>query len=228
MSCKPDICIICIWPFYPIEVGGGARTEGTLAREGQTSPTGWGLDKFDDDGDLYVPAGHAGVLIIKGGTGPTAAHYYEYGRYHVEGGNPTAQGNVRDYPILGLVLEENGWPTEENLHVAIREITRRSGRGTYCHGNVDHTCGRDSYVKATDFVDNFRNDPNQHYSLSTNSCLYFSYKVNVAGEWSWFGPVPYLDMLPAANIDYRPFQNTMSYNPDGDHFDEDIWQIPGS
>jgi hypothetical protein len=222
LGCNPDICIICIWPDYPIEWGGGTRTGGSSASD-QDHPTG--SSGTDRQGDFYLPwLGHAGILLINGGTGPATAHYYEYGRYSVEGGNPASQGNVRDYPVTGIVLRDNGWPTEQSLHQAVWSITVRSGRTTHFHGNVDHKCG-DCYEKAVDYAETFRTDPGQHYSISTNNCMTFSFRVNKAGGWRWFGPIPVWNSRPAGQVEEGLWHNYLKYDPDGDSFREYVWQI---
>lgn len=196
MGCNPDICIICLWPNYQINVAGRS-----------------------------VPLlGHAGVLLINGGTGPAEAHYYEYGRYVVAGGNPSSQGNVRDYAVPGIVLRDTGWPTVESLHQAVKMITRESGKNTYLHGNVDHKCG-DCYEMAVAYAEAFRADSSQHYNIITNSCMAFSFRVNKAGGWSWFGPVPVWNSRPAGQMEVGLFHNYVAYNPDGDRFRESVWQI---
>ena len=196
MGCNPDICIICIWPDYRINVSG-----------------------------LSVPLlGHAGVLLIEGGTGAATAHYYEYGRY--PGPNPAVEnhkvGNVRDYSVSGIVLRQNGWPTVESLHQAVKFITEESGRNTRFHGNVDHKCG-DCYEKGVAYAEAFRTNPD--YNIITNSCMTFAFRVNKAGGWSWFGPVPILNSRPAGQVDVGFFQNFITYNPEGNVFREHVWQM---
>lgn len=240
--CHPDISIICIWPYYPIELGGGTRTNGSSAGD-DDHPRGIPGDKTDTDGDFYAPLGHAGILLIKGGTGPAQARYYEYGRYRVEGGHPAKQGNVRDYAVTTIVLDDTGWPTVESLHRTLRDITDRSGRNTFLHGNVDHLCGKNAYEKAVEFAEEFKGDDSQHYDLVSNSCMMFSFKVNHAGGWSWMGPIPVLNSYPADQMEgtfgpldfgiddiartmvEKTFNNYVTYNPDGDEFHESVWQI---
>ena len=219
-NCNPDISIICIWPEYPIEIGGGSSA-GDDDLDGS-------MDSTDEEGDFHLSfLGHAGILLIKGGTGPAEAHYYEYGRYRVAGGNPAGQGNVRDYAVDTIILDDSGWPTSDSLHQTVKTMTQRSGRNTKFHGNVDHLCGEDAFNKAQTFAENFKNDPNQHYNLFTNSCMTFSFKVNKAGGWDWFGSIPVWNSRPAGQLDDGFFSNHVTYDPDGDDFNENVWQISG-
>ena len=222
MACKPDISIVCIWPDYPVESGGGTRTGGSMASEHENGyPPGGSGGSTDGEGDLYLRLGHAGILLIKGGTGPATAHYYEFGRYL--GPNPTNFGNVRDYAVTNIVLDDNGWPTESSLHAAARFITGRSGRNTYMHGNVSDKCGGTAYDNAVAFAEAF----SQEYTIVTNSCMIFAHKVNHAGGWTWFGPVPVWNSNPKRELENGFFSNHITYDPDGDDFNENVWQIPG-
>lgn len=226
MACRPDIAIICIWPDYPVEIGGAGPTSGASASDND-APTGGSGGSTDRGGDFYMRLGHAGILLIKGGTGPAEAVYYEYGRYAVTGGNSTTQGNVRSYSVTGLVLDDTGWPSEQNLHTAIRSITRRSGKNTRLHGNVDHLCAKNAYTKGKAFADAFAADRTQHYNLVSNSCMMFSFKVNHAGGWDWFGPIPIWNSNPGGQLQSGAFSNNVTYNPNGDKFNENVWQISG-
>jgi len=226
-TCRPDISIICIFPDYPIEIGGGTRTGGSAASDNEHPTGASGSEPTDRDGDFYLELGHAGILLIKGGTGPAEANYYEYGRYNVAGGNSTTQGNVRSYPVNSLILDDDGWPTSASLHATVKSITRASGRNTKFHGNVDHLCGKDAYAKAIAFSEAFKIDASQHYDLLRNSCMMFSFKVNKAGGWSWLGPAPIWNSRPAGQRDFSVFQNYVTYDPDGDKFNESIWQVSG-
>lgn len=223
--CHPDISIICIFPDYPIEIGGGTRTGGSAASDNEHPAGASGSEPTDTDGDFYLELGHAGILMIKGGTGPAQANYYEYGRYAVEGGNSTTQGNVRGYPVSTLILDDSGWPTVASLRATARSIARRSGRNTKLHGNVDHLCGKGAYDKGVAFAEEFAADESQHYNLVTNSCMMFSFQVNKAGGWDWFGPVPVWNSRPAGQRDFGLFSNYLIYDPDGDRFHESIWQV---
>lgn len=220
MSCKPDISIVCIWPNYPIQIGGGTRTGGSSASDhaGGYPPGGSG-GSTDGDGNLYLRLGHAGILLIKGGTGAATAHYFEFGRYR--GPNPTDFGNVRDYAVTSIVLNDDGWPTIASLHATCRDITERSGRSTYLHGNVSHKCGGEAYDKAKIFAEGFRSE----YNLVTNSCIIFTHKVNHAGGWSWFGPIPVWNSNPKAEMEHGLLNNYITYNPESDRFSESVWQI---
>lgn len=220
MACKPDVSIVCIWPNYPIEVGGGARTGGSSASEHEAGyPPGGSGGSTDGDGDLYLRLGHAGILLIKGGTGSATAYYFEFGRYLVA--NPTQFGNVRGYAISSIIMNEKGWPTVASLHATIKDVTARSGRNTYMHGNVSHLCGGTAYDKAVTFACAFRSE----YHVVTNSCMLFAHKVNHAGGWTWFGPIPLINSNPKREIERGLFNNYISYTPSNDRFREYVWQI---
>ena len=103
----------------------------------------------------------------------------------------------------------------------------RSGRGTRLHSNVDHPCGANAYDKGNAFAIAFKNDRSQHYNLITNSCMMFSFKVNAAGGWDWFGPIPLWNSNPGGQVDTGVFANHVTYDPDGDRFNENVWQISG-
>lgn len=224
-TCRPDISIICVFPDYPIEIGGGGATGGSAGSDNDHPAGASGSEPTDRGGDLYLELGHAGILLIKGGTGAATAKYYEYGRY--SGKNPTHQGNVRSYSVTTLILDDAGWPTSDSLHATVKSITKTSGRNTRLHGNVDHLCGKDAYNKAVKFAETFKSDKSQHYNLVTNSCMMFSFKVNKAGGWAWFGPIPLWNSRPGGQLDSGAFSNNVTYDPKGDKFNENIWQISG-
>ena len=58
--------------------------------------------------------------------------------------------------------------------------------------------------------------------------MMFAHKVNHAGGWSWFGPIPVWNSNPRAEMERRLLNNYITYNPEGDRFRESIWQISES
>jgi hypothetical protein len=125
------------------------------------------------------------------------------------------------------VLDDTGWPSETNLKAAIKSITKTSGKNTYLHGNVDHLGCKKAYEKGVAFAEAFRSDKSQHYSLLSNSCMMFSFKVNKAGGWAWFGPIPLWNSRPGGQLESGAFSNNVTYDPKEDAFNENIWQISG-
>jgi hypothetical protein len=110
------------------------------------------------------------------------------------------------------------------LHATCRNITERSGRNTFMHGNVSHKCGGEAFDKAKAFAEGFRSE----YHLVTNSCMMFAHKVNHAGRWSWFGRNPVWNSNPKAEMERGLLNNYITYNPEGDRFRERVWQISES
>ncbi|WP_157779774.1 hypothetical protein [Celeribacter ethanolicus] len=212
--CKPDFSIICIWPRYPIDIGWGPEKLGLQPKIGAEEHPDFGID---NEGHYNIPLGHAGIVLVQGGTGQT--RYYEYGRYSRDSeGNHI--GSVRNVSVPNLSLEESGWPTVSSLHNLAKSITGRSGKNTHLHGNFDHNCG--GYDQAVDFAESYNNS---EYSFTSNSCITFAHKVNAAGGFSWFGPVPIWDSFPPNEQDMMPWQNYITYWPTTDTFKEFVWQI---
>lgn len=63
------------------------------------------------------------------------------------------------------------------------------------------------------------------YHIVTNSCMMFAHKVNHAGGWSWFGPIPVWNSNPKAEMERGLLNNYITYNPRSDRFRESVWQI---
>jgi hypothetical protein len=76
-------------------------------------------------------------------------------------------------------------------------------------------------IKAKVFAEGFRSE----YHLVTNSCMMFAHKVNHAGGWSWFGPIPVWNSNPKAEMERGLLNNYTTYNPRSDRFRESVWQI---
>ncbi len=149
-NCSPDFSIVCIWPWMPIDLGFGPDDLGMEPQRGTERHPSSGVDT---EGNYNLALGHAGILLIKGGTGFTK--YYEYGRYHRDSeGNPI--GVVNNYSIPNVTLNSDGWPTVESLHNVIRVITSRSGKNTRFHDNFHHKCG--GFDPAVEYAENF-DDP---------------------------------------------------------------------
>lgn len=213
-NCSPDFSIVCIWPFMPIDLGSGPDDLGMEPQRGEERHPSSGVD---NEGNYNLPLGHAGILLVKGGTGLT--RYFEYGRYSQDSsGNPV--GRTRTYGVPNVTLNDDGWPTVSSLHNVVKVITRKSGKNASFHGNFDHKCG--GFDPAVAYAESF-NDPD--YNIVSNSCMTFAHQVSAAGGFSWFGPIPVLDSWPADEVEAGLFHNFIMYFPDKDKFVESVWQI---
>lgn len=213
-NCNPDFSIVCIWPFMPIDLGFGPDYIGMNSKRGTESHPSSGVD---NEGNYNLGLGHAGILLIQGGTGLTK--YYEYGRYRRDSqGKPI--GVVNHYAIPNVTLNDDGWPTVLSLHKVVKKITKKSGKDTYFHGNFSHKCG--GFDKAVDYAETYNNPD---YNIISRSCMIFAHSTNAEGGFSWSGPFPVLDSWPAGEVEIGLFQNFITYNPNGDVFREFVWQI---
>lgn len=213
-NCLPDFSIVCLWPVMPIDLGFGPDDLGMDPQRGTEAHPSSGVDT---EGNYNLALGHAGILLIKSGSGLTK--YYEYGRYRRDSeGNPI--GYVNHYGVPDVTLNSDGWPTVASLHNVIRQITSRSGKNTRFHGNFSHVCG--GFDAAVEYAEGFNNT---NYNLLSNSCMTFAHRTNAAGGFTWFGPIPGFNSWPAAEVEAGFFNNFVIYNPDGDIFREYVWQI---
>lgn len=173
-SCKPDFAVVRIWPHMPIDFGFGSEALGLEPHvgEGQCPSSG-----VDNEGNYNGPLGHAGILLIQAETGLT--RYFEWGRYR---GN--RDGAVNTCGVPTAILAENGWSTKDSLHNISRVIARNSGKNTWMHGNFFHKCG--GFDPAVAYAQSDQGT----YNVVTKSCITYAQRVNRAGGFSWFGPVP--------------------------------------
>lgn len=205
--CNPDFSIICIWPHMPIDFGFGPDNIGLDPKRGEERYPTFGVD---NEGNYNGPLGHAGILLIQAESGFT--RYFEWGRY-------TEGGSVNTYSIPNAILDSRGWPTKDSLHNIVRFITRHSGRNTWMHGNIDHHCG--GFDKAVNYAQEYQGA----YNAVFNNCMIFAHRVNRAGGFSWFGPLPVYNSSPWLEMETGVLSNHIIYFPDRDYFEESVWQI---
>jgi hypothetical protein len=154
--------------------------------------------------------GHAGILLIDGGSGTT--RYFEYGRY-----DRAAMGRVQLRPISDVKLSQAGRPTRTSLLKAVREISLQAGqkgriRGAYIELDAGAFKKMDLYARIRQGQNN--NAGRTPYSLWTNSCLHFMKATAEAGGASM---PPVVAPQPAGyivevrllhpDLDFQPLEN---------------------
>lgn len=213
-NCKPDFSIIFIRPFYTIYLEFGPDNIGMSPKTGTEAYPSSGIDT---EGNYNLPFGHAGIVLVEGGTGLTK--YYEYGRYFKDS-NDKHIGGVRNRSVPNLSLNSNGWPTVASLHNLAKSITHSAGKDTYMQGNFDHTCG--GFDKAIAFAESY-NNPN--YNFYSNNCMTFAHKVNAARGALGSDQFLFLDSFPPFERDIAIWQNSISYSPGSNNLKVWVWQI---
>lgn len=137
--------------------------------------------------------GHAGVLLIKGGSGLTK--YYEYGRY-----DPAALGIVRNKSVPNVVMQADGAPTTASLKHTFRVISEQSGKRTMVSSVIYRTEDQFDHglaLCAAALAQN-SNPARPPYSVLTNNCVFFADRiVNAMGAFTAFivNPIPHVYIL---------------------------------
>lgn len=154
-------------------------------------------------GDL----GHAGVLLIQGGSGLTK--YYEYGRYDAAG-----KGLVRKRTVPDVKIDKaTGKPTETSLAKTLQSISDQAGHKTRISGAYIEVSG--GFLKAKVYADDRlkeNSDPKRdEYGLFGNNCGTFMKETAAAAgaDMPWqIDPRPnsYIEEIrdKYTDLDYDP------------------------
>jgi hypothetical protein len=213
-----DVAIPIVFPEYRIKVSEPVRFNVRLDKV-----EAWGVEVFSGyrykgpeifDGKID-DLGHAGVLIIRGGSPHTKGltKYYEYGRY-----DAAEMGIARKVQVPDVVLGADGRPTRDSLKHVLAVISTKAGHGTPVQGAYIEAPGRfEAMLKyATTRVSLNKNPKREAYSIWTNSCLHFAIHTVEAGgiETPWYAdpsPASYGEVLQEAfpDLDYDPKRGTL-------------------
>lgn len=165
----------------------------------------WKNYRIEHNGRRYPHLGHAGVLLIDSKTGLTK--YYEYGRYESD------HGNVRNYSVPNVVLDDDGRPTTESLNKVLGFISEKSGKGAVSGAYIesDDFDAMNNYAK--DLLNQSDDPDREPYNILNNNCGTFGCDVldqdpNVSKESPGI-----VDPRPNSIIDeYRDKFDKVDYN----------------
>lgn len=149
--------------------------------------------------------GHAGILLIKGGSG--LSKYYEYGRY-----DSAQLGLVRRVPVPDAKVDK-GALVLKSLVPVLSKVSSIAGKGSRIEG---------VYIEAPDSFEKLNqavvvqkalnnNSKRKPYDLTTNSCIHFVKKlVDMAGKKTpWM-----IDPRPNSYIgEFRDDFNDLDFYP---------------
>ncbi len=151
-KCKKDFGAYIAWPNQPITIPDDFRT-------------------FEFVPEKLNYLGHAGVLLIEGGTGLTK--YYEFGRYNAHGFVRTV--GIPDVKKFRNSWWKNDWPSEEDIQNIISKLPS-SKKGYKCRASFGRTWKTDGFNKMKEYAETFKNSPPK-YNILTNNCSTFAQSV---------------------------------------------------
>lgn len=160
--------------------------------------------------------GHAGVLILQGGTPgkSSLAKYYEYGRY-----DPQELGIVRVVDVPQVKLGSDGRVTKASLEAVLAVISRKAGHGTRIAAAYVDAPGKFGAMKghADLRYSQNRNPKRKTYAITSYSCLHF---MRDTAEKSGKPMPTVIDPSPSSyisrvqdtypNLDYDPKAKTVT------------------
>jgi hypothetical protein len=168
--------------------------------------------------------GHAGVLILQGGTPGKSgtAKYFEYGRY-----DPQELGIVRPVEVPNILLGPDGRAIKTSLEAVLAIIAKKAGHGTRIAGAYIEAPGKFKEMKGyADFRYSLNKSPKRTtYAIMSYSCLHFMRETAAkSGK-----PMPeVIDPSPAGYIDrIRAVYPELDYDPKGKTVKiEDAAEVP--
>lgn len=160
--------------------------------------------------------GHAGVLLINGGSGLTK--YYEYGRY-----DPPGIGIVRNKAVPNITMDVDGEPNLLELKATFRAITEQSGKKTSINSVSYLTPGKfnNGLTFCQGRLDQNSDPQRQAYDVVLNNCVSFADQTaktmvdtltQMAGM-PIFNPIPHTYIL-SAQFSSLPIPDAHNFNYD--------------